>query len=372
MSNVSAEQCLILDPHRYHAHPHLAVLESGTWLLVANRGPRRAVTMHPPQDPEYVNILMRSTDEGRTWSPPSVVPAYGWTGVECAGLTPLGGNSVLLNQWRFRWYNASAAPSKADEPLVVGPDELTARLLQSTEIADPSIAGMPAQTLMPWVRGGGTTWAHISDDEGLTWATSVEIDTAPFSGGYGMRGALVVDDEILLPLSDVPHWQRLFLVRSNDGGRTWEAPERLADIDGCEFEEPSIIALGDGSLLMLIRENCSRSLYSMRSFDGGKRWSGPVATGIPCYPAHLVTMPDGRVVAVTGRRIPPYGIAIFVFDAETATWDVDHPIAVRTDLPNKDLGYPTAAVRADGTLFVAYYYKDSNGITGLYANTLAI
>jgi hypothetical protein len=372
MSDVSAEQCLLLDTHRYHAHPHLAVLESGTWLLVANRGPRRVVTMHPPQDPEYINILMRSTDEGRTWSPPAVVPAYGWTGVECAGLTPLGGGTVLLHQWRFRWYNSAAIPTKAEEPLLVGPDELMTRLLASREIADPAIAEIPPDTLMPWARGGGTTWAHISTDEGLTWSASVEIDTTPFSGGYGMRGAVVVDGQILLPLSDVPHWRRLFLVRSSDGGLTWSPPEILADAVSYEFEEPSIIALRDGSLLLLMRENCSRSLYSMRSFDNGKLWSEPVPTGILCYPAHLVMMPDGHVAAVTGRRFSPYGIVVYVFDQQTATWDVEHPIDIRSDLPNKDLGYPTAAVRADGTLYVAYYYRNSEGITGLYANTLVI
>jgi hypothetical protein len=79
------ERTLLRDVHRYFAHPHLASLESETWLLVANCGPRRAVTMHPPQYPEYINVLIRSHDQGQTWSPPAPVPGFGVTGTECAG-----------------------------------------------------------------------------------------------------------------------------------------------------------------------------------------------------------------------------------------------------------------------------------------------
>ena len=50
----------------------------------------------------YLNLLLRSADEGLTWSAPVVVPDYGWSGVECAGLTDLGRGRVMLNQWRFR------------------------------------------------------------------------------------------------------------------------------------------------------------------------------------------------------------------------------------------------------------------------------
>ena len=231
MAQVSPETCLLRDEHRYHAHPHLAVLGSGAWLLVANRAPRRAVTMHPPQDPEFVNILMRSEDEGASWSAPAVAPAYGWTGTECAGLTPLGGPSVLLNQWRFAWFNHDAAQESGGAGLV-GPDELKASLIASSEIGDDSIGDLDAARMMPWARAGGATWAHVSHDEGRTWASSAQIATAPFSGGYGMRGGLVARGAILLPLSDVPNWQRVFTVTSRDGGVTWSAPRLAADIDG--------------------------------------------------------------------------------------------------------------------------------------------
>src|SRR5690349_16466250 len=89
------------EPFAYCAHPMAVVLPDGAWLLVFNRAPRRPFILHPPQDPWFHNLVMRSTDEGRTWSAAVVAPDFGWSGVECAGLTALRSGDVLLNQWRF-------------------------------------------------------------------------------------------------------------------------------------------------------------------------------------------------------------------------------------------------------------------------------
>lgn len=360
------------DPHRYVAHPHMAVLASGDWLLVANRAPRRHVTMHPPQDPEFTNILLRSGDEGETWSAPTVLPAFGVTGTECAGLTVLQDGVVLANQWRFRWYQPGD-PAAGTDPLHVPAETLKAGLVASTEIGAAGLEGIPAARLMPWSRGGGRTVVSRSLDDGLTFPQQVEVDTDPYSGGYGMRGGVVLDDgSVLLPLSDVPHYARIFLVRSGDGGRTFGAPEPVAGLDGMEFEEPAPLVLADGDILMLLRENVSRTLFAVRSADGGRTWSAPRPTGIASYPAHLLNLPDGRVLAVAGRRRPPFGIEAFVSRDGGRSFDADRPIVVRDDLPDKDLGYPTAALRRDGRLFIAYYSREESGVTGLHATSVDI
>jgi hypothetical protein len=264
------EQCLIRDEHRYCAHPHMAKLRSGTWLLVATCGPRRAVTMHPPQDPEFVTVLISSQDEGRTWSAPVVAPRYGMTGMECAGLTALPDGAVLLNQWRFHWHPWTAV-DRLEEPSLQEPEALKRSLLRSSELESQRVADVPAERLLPWARGGGDTLVHRSDDDGRSWNSATVIDPAPYSGGYGMRGAMVLPDgEILLPLSDVPHYARIFLVRSNDGGRSWGAAEPVAAIEGLEFEEPAPLILADGTLVLALRENVSRTLFVVRSSDGGK------------------------------------------------------------------------------------------------------
>jgi len=62
----------------------------------------------------------------------------------------------------------------------------------------------------------------------MTAQTSIDRSRskpATFSGGYGMRGAAELPNgDLLLPLSDVPHYRRIFVVRSSDGGESWSWP----------------------------------------------------------------------------------------------------------------------------------------------------
>ena len=53
------------------------------------------------------------------------------------------------------------------------------------------------------------------------------------------------------------------------------------------------------------------------------------------------------------------------------SWSADRPVFVRSDLPNRDLGYPSIALRSDGALFVAYYTQDREGVTGIHASVVA-
>jgi hypothetical protein len=214
---------------------------------------------------------------------------------------------------------------------------------------------------------------HHSSDGGKTFSRTARIDPAPFAGGYGMRGGLVLaDGDVLLPLSDVPSYARIFAIRSTDSGATWSRPDLVVAEDGLAFEEPAPIALPDGDLLMLLRENVTRTLYLVRSTDGGKTWSKPVPTGIEAYPAHVIALGDGRLVAVAGRRRQPYAIEAYVSVDGGWSFGPEPFLTVRGDLPNKDLGYPTAALRTDGCLFVTYYFRDARGVTGLHATTVAI
>lgn len=359
------------DAYAYSAHPHLAVAANGDWLLVFTQSRRRAGVLHPPQDPLYCNMLTRSADEGRTWSTPSVVPGFGWQGVECAGLTVLQSGAVLLNQWRFGWHPLSYAKAHLPAGSFAGPDVLVGQTAMAAELSDWAPDDAALATLYPWARGGGETWVHRSEDHGVTFTQSSRIDTGPYSGGYGMRGGVEIAGEIVLPLSDVPNYARVFAVRSADGGNTWTAPTHVAAAAGREFEEPAPLLLRSGELLLMLRDNVSRVLHLVRSADGGRSWSDPTTTGIADYPASLVELGDGRIVCVAGRRQTPYGITLYVSHDRGGSWNGDPPLKVRTGLPNRDLGYPTAALRNDGDLFVAYYEQSANGITGIHATVVS-
>ena len=371
-SGMPAAQHRVLhaEPGFYCAHPHLVAADRATWLLVFNRAGQRAAILHPPQDPAYQNLLMRSDDQGASWSDPVPVPDGSWAGVECAGLTALRRGRILLNQWRFHWYPWPPQEEPRD-PLLRTPAQLLAGLRRSFDIGDWAGDRAKVQAdpggLLPCGRGGGETWVHLSDDGGRSFAVSRPIDTAPYSGGYGMRGALELPDgEILLPLSDVPHYRRVFALRSRDGGESWSAAQSIAEQPEREFEEPAGVLLPGGRLLLLLRENRSRSLFRVVSDDGGRSWSAPTPTGIGDYPAELLSLADGRLLCVAGRRRPPFGILLHVSEDGGETWGARR---LRV-LPNRDLGYPSMARRDDGGLLVVYYGQDDAGTTGIHASTL--
>jgi hypothetical protein len=364
---VAAEHHVVLrDEHGYLAHPHL-VRAGSELLLVCNWAPRRPFILHPPEDPLYLNLLLRSADDGRSWSAPVVAPAYGWNGVECAGLTDLGGGCVLLNQWRFDWLTLPAAQARADRSVLALPDRLVAAHLASSEHEEAGLTLAAAERLLPWARGPGRAWTHRSTDGGRTWADAVAVATEPFVGGYGMRGGVVLQDgTVVLPLCDVPDYRQVFAVRSQDGGATWSAAEPLAALPDRWFEEPAPLLLTSGRLLVLLRENRSKSLWQTWSDDGGRSWAEPVATGIDGYPAHLCLLPDGRLLCTYGFRRPPYAIRAAVSHDDGASWLDQAPIAIRSGLRNRDLGYPCTVACADGLLTI-YYAQDDAGVTGIHA-----
>lgn len=341
--------------------------------MVFNRAPRRPFVLHPPEDPEFRNVLVRSADGGTTWTTPVVAPGYEWQGVECAGLTALAGGRVLLNQWRFRWYPLPMARMRAAAEDLVFPRQLTAALIDSPEHEADAVLRGGAEALMPWARGNDGTYVHLSDDDGATWPLTVRIDTGPFSGGYGMRGAVELPDgRLMLPLSNVPHYDRVFVIHSGDRGESWSTPIVAASEPGKAFEEPCALILPSRRILMLIRENRSRHLHKVVSDDGGRSWSRPEATPIDGYPPHLLLLADGRILCTYGYRRPDYSIRAALSVDGGATWDVGQTLFIRGSLPNRDLGYPCTLPSSNGRFVTLYYGQGSDGTTSIQSTTFGL
>ncbi|MBQ5794904.1 MAG: exo-alpha-sialidase [Kiritimatiellae bacterium] len=157
--------------------------------------------------------------------------------------------------------------------------------------------------------------------------------------------------------------------KSRDAARTWEClcPE-VPDSDGENsqpfvFHEPNAIELPDGTILGLVRyhgeDGCLRQTVSE---DGGRTWSAMVKTGLCGYPAHLISLCDGKLVAVYGRRQadPGYGEFAAISDDGGKTWDVENEIMLR-HCHNDDLGYPSSCVLADGCILTVYYQSERVG-----------
>ena len=363
----AAHAILHKDPYAYSAHPHIAAAPNGDWLIVFNKAPRRPFVLHPPEEPLFRNMIMRSRDHGASWVTPEVAPNYDWHGTECASLTALRDGRMMLNQWRFRWYPLGLARRLRTTENLVFPAAFLSRWARSPEHDAAEYRALPPAHLAPWARGGGETFVHFSDDDGASWGSSIRIDTALYDGGYGMRGACeLANGDLLLPLSDIPNYRIVFVVRSTDGGRSWDRPIEVARRDGSEFEEPSLIQLPSARLLMLMRDNGTRHLHQCVSDDDGHSWSAPLRLPIEGYPPHLLLLPDGRVLCTYGWRQPDYGIRAVLSRDGGQEWDTDRTIRIRGGLPNKDLGYPCTILASDGSLFTVYYGQDDDGVTCIW------
>ncbi len=70
-------------------------------------------------------------------------------------------------------------------------------------------------------------------------------------------------------------------------------------------------------------------------------------------PSHLLRLRDGRLLMTYGHRRPPLGNQARLSTDEGRTWS--DPILVSTDGHSGDLGYPSTAELADGTLLTVWY-----------------
>lgn len=352
----------------YQSHPHIAVAADGTWLLVFNNTVRGEHILHPPHDPRYRNMLTRSFDHGRNWTPAEVVPGYEWSGVECASLTPLSSGEIMLNQWQFAWVPLGRALSQQSQGKFDLPETFASEMILSGELeTGPRIADR-ARAFAPWARGKGRTVAHFSRDSGASWRETIEIETAPYSGGYGLRGAVEMKDgRLIMPLNDIPDYQRIFVVISDDLGRSWGEPIFAAWSADHLFTEPDLAELDDGKLLLVLRDDRTGHLYTAFSEEGGANWSEAAQTPIKGYPPHLLKMPGGDVLCTYGHRQPDYSIrAVFSHDGGRS-WNIDETVRIRGGLPNKDLGYPCTIATESGEFYTVYYCQDDRGITGVEA-----
>ena len=352
------------DPYSYCAHPDAIRLRDGSIAMVFNRGPRRKSILHPPQDPMFVNVVTRSTDDGATWTAPQVAPDYGWNGTECAGLTELADGRVMLNQFRGTWIPLAKARLMPRQPLMTWPAELLARNLL-VRVADGTAIEANPEVQAPWCRNGGRTWVHFSSDCGLSYGDGVEILTDPYVGGYGYHGGAVrADGRILLPLTDAYIFRTIFLITSDDGGRSWSTPQHLASQADSEFEEPATLLCRSGKVIMIMRDNGLRRLHQIDSTDGGLSWSPLRRLEIEGFPAHLAQLDDGRILMTYGWRLPGFGIRARWSEDEGATWS-EKEIVIRDDLPNGNLGYPCSLPGKDGDILTLYYGEDCDGTTSI-------
>ena len=230
-----------------------------------------------------------------------------------------------------------------------------------------------------------------SNDFGETWEKPIPVNTSPISesgigpyttGGSGAGRIIELDDGgLLMPLEgsisvDVSAYTRggsgelcrVYVLRSDDKGSNWEywATAAFDEASILYFSEPSLAKLKSGKLVSLIRCQVRPSfrfdnMWLVTSDDDGASWSRPVRTPLWGYPADIIQLNDGRVLAVYGYRKEPWGVRGCISE-DGENWLLENEFEIKKGgaaNPNFNeywhIGYPTVIQSKNGTVVVAYH-----------------
>jgi YhcH/YjgK/YiaL family protein len=152
-----------------------------------------------------------------------------------------------------------------------------------------------------------------SFDEGRTWSepTVCITDEVAYYVLNNDRVIQLRDGRLLfavskhtLPNGAFDHTAVVLTYTSDDNGRTWRRGRselRGVGPDGrrCAAQEPGVVELRDGSVLLWFRSDAGYQLAS-RSDDRGETWSAPQPSRLcsPLSPASIKRLPTGDLLAV--------------------------------------------------------------------------
>jgi len=368
------------DPHHACNQGSLIRLQDGDLLLGYNQERGR----HHSDSGQ--SCLIRSHDGGRSWDAASNAVVWPYTAYQgnwdCA-FAQLRDGTILMHTRICSFVAATSLAGGADQVLGGPPPGRPERMKRQTGYA-----------LMK------------STDNGASWRGPIPVNTAPMAdsglshyivGGSGAGHVIELDDGgLLMPLhgSETREFiaqggecARTFTLRSDDGGENWEYWSTVA-FDAAnilQFVEPGMARLRSGRLICLMRVAARPggrfdNLWVTSSDDDGASWQLPRRTPLWGYPADVIQLADGRVLAVYGHRREPFGVRGCVSD-DGVTWRKQDEFTIRDggNAPPSfrqywHTGYPTVVQCDDGVIVTAYheYTQDSDPIQCLWVTRFTL
>lgn len=231
---------------------------------------------------------------------------------------------------------------------------------------------------------------RISKDEAATWSDPIECIRDQI-GYYVLNNDRVIQlssGRLIMPVSlhEAPgmEWSdggRLQTWYSDDNGLTWTAGIEVENPDGVVLQEPGVIALKDGKIMMFIRTDAGAQ-YLAYSSDAGHSWSPAVRSDIPSplSPASIKRIPstgdllmawnnnEGDDENIAGKRTP-FNLAIS--SDEGKTWKLSKTIE-----DNPDGWYCYTAIDFVGDQVLLGYCagdrRENNGLAETYIARIGV
>lgn len=291
--------------------------------------------------------LMRSTDDGTTWSPmtriidfDAAVPGSRGNGVgdPCIVVDRLTGTIIVAALWSKGgrgWHDSGPGMSPEETGQFV--------LVRST-------------------------------DDGLTWSEPINITSQVKKPEWRLcfqgpgAGIQLRDGTLVLPAQfkgadNKPH---AFFIFSKDGGDTWVSSGPIQGPDVPETTEAQVAELSDGSILITLRNHAGKGLRAWSRWE----WTGELANGSwsplkydledPVCQASLVRANDDTLIfanpASSTRRVK---MSLRFSKDDGKIWSSPRLLDPRP------ASYSSLAVLRDGSIGVLYECGDANPVETL-------
>lgn len=296
--------------------------------------------------------LVRSHDEGLTWSAPQTITNTPLDDRD-AGLLILRSGPIIVS-----WFTGGQTAAYYQEHANLHPAPVFKAWIRHLDKVSP-------QDQQQWLGH----WTRRSTDGGQTWLPPVpSLATSP-------HGPIELRDGRLLFVGPgtAAGKPALLSAESTDQGQSWHligtipVPAEFQANPPDAFNEPHCIEVPDGRIVCLWRfEPDSRPrdqwyLHQSESSDGGKSWTVPQQTPMWGYPPHLIRLHNGNLLATYGYRRKPFGQRACLSYDGGKSWDIEHELILRDDALSGDLGYPASLELAPGQFLTVYYQIDQPG-----------
>jgi hypothetical protein len=331
----------------YHGWPTVGRRRNGELLVVSSSGRREHV------DPYGQVFLIRSRDDGATWSDPQVIADTPIDDRD-AGIIETRTGALVANWFTsLAWLNYLYRAE-------TGQIDWLPRATQDDWRRE-------RQTLVETVRVRDVLgeWTIRSEDGGLTWEPCApSLVSSPHGPVQLADGRLLYVGKRTGP---PVQWNRgsshesmeLAAAESRDDGRSWSVIGGIPFMPGhtvADYHEPHAVETADGRLVAQIRNHGKphdQETLQAESEDGGRTWTVPHAIGVWGTPSHLIRLRDSRLLMTYGYRRPPYGNQARVSGDGGRTWS--EPLAISSDGLSTDLGYPSSVELEDGRILSVWY-----------------
>jgi len=300
-------------------------------------------------DPFGRDVIVHSTDQGRSWSSPEVFFDSVTDDRDIAFNTLPDGTVVAT------WFSSLAWAERR-------------RKIMRQEW-EPLRAQICPDTLRALARG----WLRRSTNSGQTWE---DLVYPTLVGTHAGPSPMSNGDLIYCGPYSVEDGSEMVATLSSDGGRTWRIAGKIpsprihdpyTNKSFSLFNENHALELAPGKILVALRGSADcKTVHVTRSNDGGGTWTEPEDLGVFGYPPYLLRLRAGPILCIFSQRSTPLRISAIVSYDDGATWDMRNVMTIfecglEGDI---EMGYPSAVELASGEIFCVFYCVPTQTVPG--------